>query len=40
MEEGNSVNQKEGGVMFSVEGWNERGVSWSFVMGEETKYYG
>jgi len=37
----NSANQKEGGrVMFSVEGWDEWGVSWSFVIGEETKYYG
>ena len=26
-------------VMFSVEGWDERGVGWSFVIGEETKYY-
>jgi len=38
---GNSANPKEGGrVMFSVEGWDERGVSWSFVIVEETKYYG
>ena len=38
--QGNSANQKEGEVMFFVEGWDEWGVSWSFVIGEETKYYG
>jgi len=40
--QGNSANQKEGEVMFFVEGWNERGVrAGSFVMVEETdKYYG
>jgi len=38
--QGNSANPKEGEVMFFVEGWNERGVSWRFVMVEETKYYG
>jgi len=37
---GNSANQKEGEVMFFVEGWGERGVSWRFVIVEETKYYG
>ncbi|RLG62629.1 hypothetical protein DRO02_07770 [archaeon] len=40
--QGNSANQKEGEVMFFVEGWDERGVrAGSFVMVEETdKYYG
>jgi len=38
VEEGNSANQKGGRVMFSVEGWDERRVSWSFVIVEETKY--
>ena len=33
-------SERGGRVMFSVEGWDERGVSWSFVIVEETKYYG
>ena len=34
------IRKRRGNVMFSVEGWDERGVSWSFVIVEETKYYG
>jgi len=36
-----SKSERGGRVMFSVEGWDERGVSWRFVIVEETdKYYG